>query len=861
MTAFRRDGRGVLGAAALLVVSCGGGGGTPMGTGGAAGLAASGGKGGVPASGGKGGAPATGGNGGATASGGIGGQVASGGAGGAVGGSAGGHASGGSQAGGAAGTSSAGGAAGGAGGSAGASGGMGGNVSTVVEWPSFPPGDCSPTRPTTLDGPGVVDPEDLCTRRGGDIANTQIAVGEYGYGSIGKLGASGDAAYPDDDTFAITPGPDAGQVVSVTIEALDGADFQPAATIYFNGASLAEYMAPLPSNKAVARRELLIPSRAVTLQITISDARATVAASYGAGAGANYRVRVVPVSKTPAAVGAFPQTLTKDFTVDGIVGVYAVTLPAELGNVSLKVGTTTRPSGLPVSPLSTIAVLYDPAAGKVIASDLYHSMTGDSLIAGDIDPTGASVLAFAPGNYLLMVDSATPAATATRTDYDLALTFNGRPANDACAAAVDVTPSGATPVMVTGDTSYATDDGSGLGPSLASSACRPAAAALQPLAGRDVVYRVVVPAHQKLTATVTPTTSWNPAVWLSTGCSQAFNCLALADTHGTGAAETAVWTNPGSAPKTVFVEVDSSQDRGPFTLSTALSAGPAPPANDTCAGATTFSLTSGYQTISGTTDGAVDDEEPDPAMAPAICRDTIGFWSGPDVVYNVVVPAGHRMTATVSPSTSWNPALWLSQSCGGGVGTCLAAQDGDVNPEKLAWTNYGSTDQTVTLHVDAQDPVGGAFSMTLVIDTPAGSDTCPGTPRDPTVAYVATTNSAFDDYAFGPSIINATCSSAVTSAWLGNDHVASFLVPAGKTLSVTVKSTISYNGVPLDAWLAMLSATCGAPADVAAACLTAGPNLVAWKNTGASDQTVYLFVDKVAAGPGEASYNVIPSLQ
>jgi len=814
-------------------------GGSPA-TGGAGGLAstggAGGGAGGQKSTGGSGGQSATGGSGGQPSTGGVGGQPSTGGSGGQP-------------------------STGGSGGTAVADAGTDSGLSPIVVWPPFPPGACSPNQPATFDGPGVVDPEDLCTRRGGDVAATQIVVGEYGYGSIGKLGTSGDAAYPDDDRFDITPGPDAGQVVSVTVEALDGADFQPAATIYFNGASLIAYMAPLPSNKSIARRELLIPVKPVALQITITDARATTAASYAAGAGANYRVRVLPVSKTPVAVGSFPQTLTKDFTVGGIVGVYGVTLPAQVGHVSLKVGTTTRPSGLPASPLSTVAVLFDPVAGKVIASDLYHSMTGDSTIAGDIDPSGATVPALPSGNYWLMVDSATPAATAARTDYDLALTFAGRPANDVCAGALDVTPAGSAAVITTGDITYATDDGSGPGPGFGSSACRPAADIAGPLGGRDVVYSAVVPPHQKLTATVTPATSWDPAVWLSTGCSVAFDCLALADSHGAGSAETATWTNPGSTSKTVFVEVDSSTDRGAFTLSTALSAGATPPGNDTCTGATTLYLSSGYQTISGTTEGAVDDEEPDPALAPASCRDTVGFWSGPDVVYTAVVPAGHRLTATVSPSTSWNPALWLSQTRANGGGNCLAAQDGDVNPEKLAWTNTGAADQNVTLHVDAQDPVGGAFSMTVVIDTPAGPDTCPGTALDPAIAYVGSTNSAFNDYAFSPAIINATCAAAVTSAWLGNDHVASFVVPAGKTLSVTVKSTISYNGMPVDAWQALLSTTCGAPADVAAACLTAGPNVVTWKNSGTADQTVYLFVDKVDAGPGQASYNVIPSLQ
>jgi len=35
---------------------------------------------------------------------------------------------------------------------------------------------------------------------------------------------------------------------------------------------------------------------------------------------------------------------------------------------------------------------------------------------------------------------------------------------------------------------------------------------------------------------------------------------------------------------------------------------------------------------------------------------------------------------------------------------------------------------------------------------------------------------------------------------------------------------------------------------------------VSWKNAGAADQTIYLFVDTVKAGGGEADYNVLPSL-
>ncbi len=38
------------------------------------------------------------------------------------------------------------------------------------------------------------------------------------------------------------------------------------------------------------------------------------------------------------------------------------------------------------------------------------------------------------------------------------------------------------------------------------------------------------------------------------------------------------------------------------------------------------------------------------------------------------------------------------------------------------------------------------------------------------------------------------------------------------------------------------------------------PATVSWKNAGAADQTIYLFVDTVKAGGGEADYNVLPSL-
>src|SRR5438552_6692471 len=87
---------------------------------------------------------------------------------------------------------------------------------TIVTWPDFPAGKCAPTKPAVLEGPGVVDPEDLCERRGGDDALTLLALGEWGYGSMGIVRTASD--WFDDDTFSLRPAPPEGSVVRITLE-------------------------------------------------------------------------------------------------------------------------------------------------------------------------------------------------------------------------------------------------------------------------------------------------------------------------------------------------------------------------------------------------------------------------------------------------------------------------------------------------------------------------------------------------------------------------------------------------------------------------------------------------------------------
>lgn len=746
---------------------------------------------------------------------------------------------------------------------------------SVVVWPPFPAGNCAPTQPATLEGPGVVDPEDLCVRRFGDVASTEILIGEWGYGSIGLINpADADAKYPDNDVFVLRRSPPEGEIIKVTMETLGGADFQPAGNVYFNGASIAFAMSPLPNNTGVARREILMVAGPIELKILVEDIRARDPAGYTAGERAVYRVRVDPVpAKTPVVLEApLPRVVTGDFTTESLVGVYELTVPAELGRMLINVGTETRYTTLPPSPLDTMALLWDPVAKKIAKKDVNNSLRNTS-IGFEVNPADTSSLAVKPGRYWLMVDAESPdargptAAAAARTDYDVSVDFKGRPDNDTCTGAIDVTPTGTTARQTTGETTYAINDYS-LGPLEDSWSCAPALVNTQALGGRDLVYFATVPPAQKLTAKLTPATSpsWNAALWISGSCGNlaTFDCLAVSNASTT-AAETVTWSNPGTADKRIYIYVDSLTGTGTFTLETSLAPVGARPANDTCATATplTIPATGGSQTVTGSTESAADDENAPLAPFAAVCQDTAAYWGGPDVVYSLMVPVGGRVRASITPSGTqkWNPALWLSEACGDGApASCVAAQDSEHSAEMLFWLNRSGVAKMVYLHVDAREQVGGAFSLSVTVDVP--TSVCPVTARDPAVAFLGSATSAYNEYTFSPmNVTSAACRSGVTSPWIGGDVVYLYMVPAGRTLSVQVKSTVVVNGMG-DAWKSMLSTACGDVVSAGAACLAVGndPGSVAWTNTGATEQAVYLYVDRVSGVPANASYNVIPTL-
>lgn len=718
----------------------------------------------------------------------------------------------------------------------------------MLNWP-FQTGNCFPARPADLTGPGTVDPENLCTRNDNLSGHVNLNYGDYGYGSIGLVTTA--EPWPDTDFFDV---PDArgGDILRVTVEATSGSDFEPSVSATINGASIIHYMDPVASNRHRVTREIFIAPFAVSLDLMISDARAVSMATYGSGARSTYSVHIEKVEKTPIPL-TLPASLSTDFTASSVVGLYDIELPDAEGAVLINALATNRLHGALASDVKTLVWLYDPNSRFEIENAAYHSSLNSS-ITYEYSPS-----TFTPaGHYWVVVDSE---SSAIRTGYDLTVAFEGPPPNDVCAGAVDATPSTNISVNLQGDTRRAQSTFE-LSSDFASWTCAPAAEAASAMDGRDVVYFATVPAGKTLTATVTPTGSWNPALWLSTDCTDGseLSCVALMDTHGTSAAETATWTNNGTGPRTIFIHIDSSSTSGVFTLATSLADSPAVPTNDLCANATSIANTAGTHTVTGTTASATNNGTASGTDVAAVCKDTGGSWMGSDVVYSIAVPAGKRVKVrgTAGPP-DWNMALWISSDCAGAA-SCLSAQDDSVSPETVSWWNQSANEQTVYIHVDSQEETGGAFSLSVTVDAPFGKDVCPGVAQTLTNNYVATTTNETNDYSFSRSNVSLSCASAFsgTTAWLGRDHVYSYSVPAGVTLSLDVKSTVMFQGQPVDTWMAMLTTSCDDMISAGHACVSAGASHVAWTNTTGATTTVYLIVDQVSADLPNASYNVLP---
>lgn len=136
-------------------------------------------------------------------------------------------------------------------------------------------------------------------------------------------------------------------------------------------------------------------------------------------------------------------------------------------------------------------------------------------------------------------------------DFELGVQVVETPANDLCADAIPILASG----TLTGDTTWARDH---------SSYPIQQSCTGYLLGGHDVFYSVTLAAGQTLTATVTPDTAYDVAVYVRESCDAGASCLAGADAGLKGETETLSFTAP--ADGTYLLVVDGASGGGPFQM-------------------------------------------------------------------------------------------------------------------------------------------------------------------------------------------------------------------------------------------------------------------------------------------------------
>lgn len=115
----------------------------------------------------------------------------------------------------------------------------------------------------------------------------------------------------------------------------------------------------------------------------------------------------------------------------------------------------------------------------------------------------------------------------------------------------------------------------------------------------------------------------------------------------------------------------------------------------------------------GTTIGFMNDFD---VTEPSACGSALSAaYTGPDVVYSLMVPAGVTMTVVVTPTASWDVALIILGNCAAGAPSCLDASDqGNAGAaETVAYTVNGSSAETVFVVVDGwTESEAGPFTLT-----------------------------------------------------------------------------------------------------------------------------------------------------
>lgn len=363
--------------------------------------------------------------------------------------------------------------------------------------------------------------------------------------------------------------------------------------------------------------------------------------------------------------------------------------------------------------------------------------------------------------------------------------------------------------------------------------------------GPDVVYKISVPAGQRLSATATPEAAtvgnqYDLALYLieapASNCSATppdggTICAAASDnTMALDAPETVSYLNSGTAAVDVFLVVDSYFDamqnnpdggigaaqEGKFTLTTTVAP---PPMGDTCA--TAIALTSGTALMNQD----LGSYGPDYSGVGAC----FGSDTSNDVAYSITVPNGQLLSVTVTPSAMFDPTISVSESAANCDVTCTGGADNGANGgvENYSFKNTSGMSKTLFLVVDGYNGSTGTFSIVANLVTPPADDLCAQpvllTPGTPLTAQTITNYS--NDYTS-----TGTTNCGFTT---GPDRAYAVTVPNGQRLTVTATPQTTGNpSLSLVDGAANCTMACVANATIAA---TGAPEVLVYTNrTGAS---------------------------
>jgi hypothetical protein len=364
------------------------------------------------------------------------------------------------------------------------------------------------------------------------------------------------------------------------------------------------------------------------------------------------------------------------------------------------------------------------------------------------------------------------------------------------------------------------------------------------------VYRVTVPAQQRVDVTVTPEPDFDPALNLLAGdatvCAAApINCAVGVDVGTPGDAEHATYVNPGLQPVTVFIMVEGFQgSAGRFTLQTHVAA---VEAGDVCATAPT--VTPGTL-LNQTTTGFTSQSDSDANLG---CKG----GNAPDRFYRVEVPAGQRLMVSATPENSFDLALNLlggpATACGAASHVCLAARDSRASGgvETLVHDNTTAATEEVFVAVDGFLDGSGAFALDVQVGPVPEGETCHNADTLAVPGMVTGTTAGFQDNVSA----HRSCTGFSND---GPDHVYKVTLPPQAHVALGVHSTTDGFDPSLYV-LASPAAMCDA---VPLVCLAGadgpGDDVVQFTNTHATPLEVFVVVDAVGSEGG--GYTLTASL-